>query len=546
MTGNRSRLPFSALYSLRSNLLRTPAQSALTVIALAASVALAVAAEMSTRALEQEIDETADSLSGAAELEVSAGGPGVPEALLESVRAVPGVAHAAPLITGVTSLAEGEEAGRPLQVLGVDFTSDRKVRDYSLTNGTVQIDDALRLLSQIDSIIVTRELAKRQAIELGGTLRVRGPEAPIDLAVRGLLEPGGVADAWRGQIAAMDVYALQERLGRRGHFDRIDVVRAPGVELDALRERLQAAVAGSAQVARSRTHNETSDGVYGTVRLCLWFATGLAMLVSGLLGYGTLSLAVDRRGRELALLQVAGLEPRRVRRLVFVDALATSVAAVGLGLLAGTALSRSLFTAIVEFAVLNGHLTAAPVAPTLSTLGIAVAVGLVLGAVGSLEPALRATSRRPLEALRGSAPGRARRGAQMLVAGMLALLCLGLALGAGLSWRASSGPLAARLLLGLLACFLLSGPLFGAVARARPLLQRLVPSVGGLAGWSLLARPVHSAFAVIGVTAAVATGVATLVTIESLDFTFRSWWATAIPARWRWTPKSWRRARVPR
>jgi putative ABC transport system permease protein len=529
LTGNHTRLPLLTLYSLRSNLLRTPALTLLTVIALAASVALAVAAEISTRSLEREIEETADALSGAAELEVRAGGPGVPERLLEQVRALPGVESATPVIDWVTALVDGETVGHPLHVLAVDFTSDREIRSYSVTNGTIRIHDPLRLLSQINSIIITSDLARRAGLELGGRFRVRGPAGPVELVVQGLLEPGGVADAYNGQIAAMDLYAVQELLGRPGFFDRIDVAASRRVDLDALTRRLRSAASGFASVGRSRMRNEASESVYAAVRLCLWLASGLALLVSGLLSYGALSLSVDRRARELALLQVAGLEPRRVRRIIWTDALLMGTAGVVIGFVAGVGLSGGLFHAIGEFTVLTQHTTAAPVRPGAGTVGVALVVGLALSILGSFEPALRATARKPVELLRGSERSRASTLAQVTVAAVLASVCVGVGFAQGVLWLPSALKVAGLLLAGLVAIFVLALPLFRLVARCRPGVQRLLPSVGGFVGWSTFIRPVHSAFAVVGVGAALATGVATLVTIESVDSTFRTMMANRYP-----------------
>ena len=113
LIGNRSRLPFSIVLSLRSQLLHRRMPTVLTVLALTASVGLASSVEMASRSVDSALHQTVESLVGSAQLEVSAGDQGVPEALIEPIRAVPGVLSAAPTIQRTFRVAEGEAADLP-------------------------------------------------------------------------------------------------------------------------------------------------------------------------------------------------------------------------------------------------------------------------------------------------------------------------------------------------------------------------------------------------------------------------------------------------
>ena len=73
--------------------------------------------------------------------------------------------------------------------------------------------------------------------------------------VRGIMKPGGLASAFGGDLAIMDIYAAQKVFGRGRKFDRIDIALEDGVTLDAAtRETAGAAGAGissgAAQLAR--------------------------------------------------------------------------------------------------------------------------------------------------------------------------------------------------------------------------------------------------------------------------------------------------------
>jgi len=525
LTADRSPLPFPVLFSLRANFARHRPLFLLTVLAIAISVALATALEMATRSIQVELLRTADSLAGSSRLEISAGGVGIPESLLERVAAVDGVEIASPMLLATfrVPLPDGTRLG--LRVLGVDLLSDREVRGYSLEESDVEVRDQLRLVSQLDSIIVTRELARRFGLALGDRFTVLSPAGPLTVAVRGILRPGGVADAYGSQIAAMDVYALQKQLGREGLFDRIDIVPRPGTELGALRARLEAAVAGVASVRRPDSRNEFADQVFGTVSSAIWAIAGIGVLVACLLSYGTISLSVDARLREFALLQAAGLEARRVRRMVRIDVALIAGLGSALGLATGWALGSAFFEPLSRLLAENdgAQIHARALGPTPWTLLVALAVGAIVSFAASLEPARRATSRAPLDVLRdpGALEQRAqRRGPRNWALGFCACALAG----------ALPLPLPAVLRVALLylggvgALIALTGPLaLPLLARAARRWQDALPSLGALLGRSLAARPGQTALTA-GMIAAIVAGLAAIaVLLSSIEVSFSAW-----------------------
>ncbi len=523
MLGDRSPLGFALLFALRSHLGRGRGLTFFTALAIAASVALASGLEMSTRSVQSGLERTADALAGRARLEVTAGGLGVPEALLETIAALPGVQVASPILTTTLRLPAAGGGSRALRVLGVDLLADRGVRGYRLEPDDVRVDDPLRLISQLDSIVITRTLADALDLRLGEPLRALSGSGELELVVRGILRPGGVADAYAGQIAAMDVYALQQHLERAGWLDRIDVVPRPGSDVARLQHRLERAVAGVASVRRPASRSEFAEQVFGTIRLGVWAMAAIGVGVAVLLGHGTTSLWVDARTREFALLQAAGLEARRVRRLVRIDVAIVS----GLGTAAGIGLGVLLAGPLFElFSSLSSHLDAGPEAHirlTASTVGTGLLVGLVVSLTSSLEPSARATSRPPLEVLgnlrrAGPEPPRGRRArtrALLLAAAAIAAAALPL-------------PALARALLLFGGCL---GLLVGTVRplglpllqRAATALQPLAPAVAAFLGASLRARPLHLALT-LGSIAGIVGGLSSiLILLTSVERSFGAW-----------------------
>ena len=291
LTDDRSPLPFSLLYSLRSNLAANRLLAVFTIIAIATAVGLATGLEISTRSAQEELERTADALAGAAQLEITGGSLGIPDFLTEQVAAIPGVLAASPFIQRTLRIADGPQAGQPLHILGLDFLADSKVRSYRITRSDLEIRDPLMLLADPHSIIGTQRLLDRLGIKERGSFRVRTSRGPVNLVVRGLLDSEGIGDVFDGQVAAMDIFSLQLLLRREGLVDRIDIVPERGMDLSELRSSLGAAVAGFATVRRAATRNILVERMLGTVKLAVWALAIVGVLVAAFLSYGTMSMS---------------------------------------------------------------------------------------------------------------------------------------------------------------------------------------------------------------------------------------------------------------
>jgi putative ABC transport system permease protein len=487
---------------------------------------------MSSRGVQVELQRTADVLAGRAQLEVSGGQLGIPEDLLETVVASPGVEAAAPLVEAAMRIAQGPYAGSAVHVLGVDLLADPDVRAYRVEAGAIGQGEPLRVIAGSNAVIVPRALADKLELALGDTLGLVRDGRRVDLAVQAILLPGGLSEAFDGHVVIMDLYNLQQALGRRGWFDRIDVVVSEPDELELAAAILQRRVEGVASVRRAAQRDAWVENSLAAIRFVVWGLVGVGVIVAGLLTYTTMSLAVDRRLEEFALLRAAGLEAGRVRRLVLLDTLVLSALGTGAGLFLGSLVARR-FTAVLS--MVSSYLQdveIGDIAVTPSTVAIGLAVGAGVGLLACIEPARRASLRAPLEVLSAHRAPAAPPRAQLRSAA-------GYYLGIGLPWLVLAiHPLGLPALLHLGLIFGLGMALIGRAARdlfprlvvrLRPTLARLSGGVGSLTGASLLARPFHSAVTVATVAGVVAGVAVTLILVRSLGSTLDDWTAGQYP-----------------
>src|SRR5215472_2648019 len=146
---------------LRKHLLRWT----LTVAGIVLGVAVFVAMHTANRSVFSAFDKTIDQIAGATQLQVTNGEFGFDESILERVQSVPEVGVAVPVIEAtVETKVPGQGS---LLVLGIDMTGDRSLRDYELKDADDAIvDDPLVFLAQPDSLMVTREFAERNKLEV--------------------------------------------------------------------------------------------------------------------------------------------------------------------------------------------------------------------------------------------------------------------------------------------------------------------------------------------------------------------------------------------
>jgi putative ABC transport system permease protein len=515
---------FEVLYALRSSFGRQRAATLLTTLAIATSVAIAAALELSSQTVETQLEATATALAGASELEVTGGALGVPDSFVESVAEVPGVRVAAPFMQTTFSVEGAPELGA-LYVLGVDLLQDHVVRGYGAADDRPTIEDPLALAADIRSVLVTRSFAERLGLGPGDSFPVARGSLHERLVIRGLLERGGVAEAFGGSIAVMDVYALQTILGRKGWLDRIDVVAADGADLGALQEGIAAHVAGFASVRRSAARDEWVDRTMATVRTLSLSLAAIGAFVAVLLVFGATSVAVDRRARELALLRSIGLEAARVRQLLHVDAFVVSMLAIAVGLPAGIALARVFLPLLSQISAYLQDVRIESAGVGVPTILVALAVGLGVAQAGTYLPARRAAEASPLAVMRGETFAAAPRWPTPL--GWVALLAVALGWLA-LSSRSFGLPPLVRVVLIFgagtgLVTFAVARLLPAGVRSGRGVLEVLVPRVGRLVGESLTGRPRDSRVTIAAVAGVLSGLTAILVMVECIAFTFDHW-----------------------
>jgi len=472
-------LPYFAKHRLRS---------LLTLAGIALGVAVLVAMYEANESVVAGLRQTIMQIAGAAELQVSAGDTGIPEELLDRVRSVGEVGSASPVVEAVVGTGRGGQGN--LLVLGVDMTADQGIREYDL--GGSELDDPLVFLAQPDSIMIAGDFAARNGLAMGSRLVLETVEGARLFTVRGLLRPAGVARAFGGSLAVMDIYAAQRVFGKERKFDRIDITARRGVAVDDCRRALAAALGSGFHVDAPSERRRYFEQVLTNYRRSAGFASIFALIVGLFLIQNTLVVAVAQRRREIGILRALGATRSQIRTLFLLEGACAGLAGSLAGVIVGAGLS-GLAGRYVAKSLAGLYGIIGPPARGVEPLVVAgaIAAGVASSVLAAVSPANAAARADPVRALQKGwyemVPLEERRTRRMLACAAISMAALLLA-GRLERWVVVSYVLAG------LALIFLTPELASAVVRLlRPLLVRLRPVEGALAADSLLQAPRRTA-----------------------------------------------------
>jgi putative ABC transport system permease protein len=313
-------------------------QKAQTLLALA-GISLGVAAIVSigivNKSVLQSFEDSFHNATGRAALQVTGAQTGFPEAMLEKIRAVPGVEYAVPVVDTDGLLAKGKE--RSIMVLGVDVLVDSQIRSYSLADESADIPDPLLFLAKPDSILITKAMAEREGIALDQKIQVETVQGTRTFRVRGFLNPEGPAKVMGGNLAVMDIYAAQMAFGKEGRVDRIDVSLLQGEELEAVTRRIQAVLPQGYTVDTPAGRTRQIEGMLNKFQTGLNLISIFALVVGMYLIYNAVAISIVHRRKEIGILRALGVTRGQIMRLflaeTFVISIIASTLGVGMGIL---------------------------------------------------------------------------------------------------------------------------------------------------------------------------------------------------------------------
>ncbi|MPZ88578.1 MAG: FtsX-like permease family protein [Nitriliruptorales bacterium] len=449
----------------------------LRLLATALSVVLGIAFVSGTFVLTDTVQAAFDELFGSSagvnvavravpafEAESLNGGrPGVPDDLLPTIDALPGVAAIDPRYSGLAQLVDSD--GEPLGGENAPTTGTGAPAAGALAGVELQSG---RFPEAAGEVAIDGASAETLGRALGDAVGVSLNAPAREFTVVGTVSLPGV----EGSGATLTVFhpeTAKALYGAEG-ADQVAVLAAGGLDNVTLRDRISAAVgpefeAVTGEELASEAASQVGEYLGFLTRGLLIFA-GAALLVGAVIILNTFAITVAQRTRELALLQAVGADAPQVFRMVLTEAAAVGLVGAAVGVAAGVIVAAGL-RALLDAADVPLPSAALVLAPRTVVIGLVVGPAVTL--LAAIGPALRASRVAPVEALRmGAVPSDGRIGGFRLALGALLALAGVAALVAaaqGLAGQAGPWLIGGGAFSGGIAVILLGPMLMAPVAR---------------------------------------------------------------------------------
>ena len=470
-------------------------RSLLTVVGIVLGVAVFVAMHTANQAVFFAFERTVDRIAGAAQLQVTSGEAGFPEEVLERVQSIPEVQVAVPVIEAPAATRLAGQGN--LLILGVDMTGDRSLRDYDLESGDeAVVDDPLVFLAQPDSIIITKEFAARNGLQVGDRVTLSTMVGDRAFTVRGIMRTGGLTSAFGGNLAVMDIYAAQQVFGRGRRFDRIDLKVRDGLAIDAGQSAIRNVLGVGFDVQAPASRGQQLESTLAVYAISMNISSVFALFIGMFIIYNSFAIAVTQRRSEIGILRALGAPRHQIRNLFLIESAVSGLLGSVAGIVLGIVMARGMVGSISN--MLEGIYGVAERAEEVSAdprlLGAAIAIGIATSMIAAWLPARSASRVDPVQALQKgkyqvltAGENRARRlTAAVLMAAALVML-----------WIGTSMWFYAGYTLIILSALLLVPTVALWFSRAlRPVLKWLRPVEGALAADSLIQAPRRTSGAV--------------------------------------------------
>jgi putative ABC transport system permease protein len=415
-------------------------------VLIVASIALGVATLVSTRILNQCIETAAmDSTTplGIGDLFITNGELGVNRGLADEVRDanIPGVKSVQPFVVDRVTLPEQD--GRSAVLIGAELAK-HQLNSAQSPAGALEGENELQItITKLNPpftalwrrwVVITpslhQEWLQRRKSE-DEPFVVRYGSRSIDCVPVALMSypPTSPLDALGRNIIGMEVTqaarflrpgapsAIAALIGGVGteagqdafappRVNRVDILLAPGADRGTVQRAVEQIVGEKAEVRTPESQNQNTQEIIGGIQIGFTMCSIGAMVVGLFLVYNALAVTVAERRHDIGILRSIGATRGQIVALFAMSALMLGFLGALLGVPLGIGLARFAISQIhEELVTLFVNPEVNPAWPSVGTILLAMASGMLTALLAALIPAIQAAAQDPADAVRRTPGG---------------------------------------------------------------------------------------------------------------------------------------------
>ncbi|MFJ8298915.1 ABC transporter permease [Streptomyces sp. NPDC094447] len=360
------------------NAVRNPRRTGATASALAIGLTLVTGLSVLGTTVGTALDKMTTDQIKADYMVSMASGNGLSQEALTALQKAPGVTAVSPQQAGAFDLK-----GSFVSVSGVAPGQIEKLLDLKVVHGSLSAVGG-------NTIAVDAEVAAKRGLKTGATV----PVEFLDKR-KGELKVGAIYEANEFVSPVLADHRLVTAHEEQASIREIYVSTKGGAS--AANERALAKAMGDNPAIQVMDHKDIRDAFGGPINIMLnimYGLLGMALIIAVLGVVNTLAMSVFERQQEIGMLRAIGLDRRRVKRMVRLEAVVISVfgaiVGIGLGAFLGWAIGETFKSSLPGYAL---------VLPW-DRIGVFLVLAALVGVLASLWPARSAARLNMLAAIK--------------------------------------------------------------------------------------------------------------------------------------------------
>jgi lipoprotein-releasing system permease protein len=332
-------------------------------------------------------------------------------AVIERLRATPGITGAAPFIytEGIIGHGPGRNEGAVIRGVDPDLESEVSDAQRQVVSGRYDLLQAPD--EPYPKIVIGYLLADRLGAFPGDTLTLTTPEAAVVSPLHGMvpkLQKFILAGTFKSGLFEYDskfVYASLPAM--QEYLETGDIAYGLSARVSDIwgaRDIGQRAIESLEGPYYATTWIELNQPLFSALKLekrAMFIILVLIVLVAAFNIISTLSMIVMDKTKEIGILRSMGMQSRAIRRVFVYQGALIGVVGTGSGLLAG--LAAAFLLARYRFISLPGDvyfIDKLPVSIEPLNISLIVVASLVICLIATLYPAIQASRMTPVDAIR--------------------------------------------------------------------------------------------------------------------------------------------------
>ncbi|MEL7670494.1 ABC transporter permease [Methanobacterium sp.] len=366
------------------NPFRNKTRTSLAIVGIAIGIATIVALGLVTSGLQASTQSTLK--AGAAEITVTHTGSNefgstsgsINESRVANISNTSGVKEAAGILRATTNI-EGS-SGNGLSISGID-SSKLSLMGVDSINGTIYSNGST------NEIILGKTAAEDLNKSVGDNITIFGK----NFKITGIFETGSfIQDAG----AFMPLNTLQNLTSNDGKISTIAVKVTENANVTEVSQHIEDEYPNELSTVTAADQAGRINDALGAINTATWAISLLAIVIGGVGVINTMIMSVYERTREIGVLKAVGWRGRRILGMILGESIVLTIMAAIVGTIIGVVGVEVLLSYSATFGTMIKPVFSLDL--FLRAFGIAFLVGII----GGIYPAYRASRLAPTEALR--------------------------------------------------------------------------------------------------------------------------------------------------